>query len=134
MRSDLTETGVAARLKSERATVTARRLRREATPAEKTLWYALRRLPLAGSHFRRQTPMGPFIADFVCHGARLVIEVDGGSHDSPDVERRDMERQAWIEGRGYCVLRFTNARVLANVRAVADEIFAVARHRMKVRE
>lgn len=60
-----------------------------------------------------------------------LTDVDGGSHDAPDAERRDLEKQAWIEGRGYCVLRFTNARVFANVRAVADEIFAVARLRMK---
>jgi very-short-patch-repair endonuclease len=94
------------------------------TPAECALWVELRRLPLNGTHFRRQAPIGPFIADFLCHGARLVIEVDGGAHDAPDVASRDLARQLWIESRGYRLLRFTNAQVLADVRAVAQQILA----------
>ena len=81
----LTEPGVAARLKSDRAVSIARRLRREMTPAEKALWFELRRLAVEGSHFRKQSPLGPFIVDFVCHGAALAIELDGGAHDAPDV-------------------------------------------------
>jgi very-short-patch-repair endonuclease len=130
VRNDLTADGVAARLKSDRAVVAARRLRKTMTSAEQALWFELRRLPFEGTHFRRQTPVGPLIADFVCHGARLIIEVDGGAHDAPDVALRDAERKAWIEGRGYSVLRFRNVEVLADVGAVARRIFVEAKIRM----
>jgi very-short-patch-repair endonuclease len=105
-----------------RAVSIARRLRREATPAEKRLWSALRQLRVERSHFRRQAPVGPYFADFVCHGAKLVIELDGGAHNAPDVAARDVERQAWIEARGYRVLRVANARVFADLDGVLREI------------
>jgi len=124
MRSDLPNEASAAHFKSERAVVAARRLRRAMTPAECALWVELRRLPLKGTHFRRQAPFGPFIADFLCHGARLIVEVDGGAHSAPSTALRDAERQAWIESRGYRVLRFSNADVLADTRAVARAVFA----------
>lgn len=130
MREDLTPDGVAARYKSDHAVTTARRLRKDMTPAERALWFELRRRHLEGTHFRRQTPMGPFIADFVCHGARLVIELDGGAHRAPDVAARDLERQRWIEGRGYRVLRFANAEILSNVKDVATRIHAEVKMRM----
>jgi very-short-patch-repair endonuclease len=82
MRSDLPNENSAAHFKSTRAVVAARRLRRTMTRAECALWVELRRLPLKGTHFRRQAPFGPFIADFLCHGARLIIEVDGGAHSA----------------------------------------------------
>lgn len=73
--------------------------------------------------------MGPFVVDFLCHGAKLVIEIDGGAHEAPDVAANDAQRQRWIEGRGYRVLRFSNADVLHNPLAVAERIFAHARLR-----
>ena len=82
---------------------------------------------IEGSHFRKQAAFGPYIVDFVCHGARLVIELDGGAHRAPDRIEHDAERQAWIESRGYAVLRFTNERVLADSRAVAAEIWEFVR-------
>jgi very-short-patch-repair endonuclease len=130
VRDDLTADGVAARLKSARAVATARRLRKAMTPAEKSLWFELRRLPLEGTHFRRQTPVGPFIADFACHGAKLILELDGGAHLAPDVAVDDLERQQWIEGRGYRVLRFSNAEILRDVKSVVRRIFAETRIRM----
>ena len=131
MRSDLPGPESAATFKSERAVVSARRMRKAMTRAECLLWAELRRLPLRGTHFRRQAPFGPFIADFLCHGARLVVEVDGDVHAAPDAERRDLERQSWIESRGYRVLRVANARVLANAHAVAQEIFGVVDARFR---
>ena len=101
------------------------------TPAEAALWRELRRLPLPGSHFRCQPPMGPFIADFVCHGARLAVEVDGGADVAPDVALRDRARAEWIEGRGYRVLRFANAQVMADAAGVARLIFAQAKLRLQ---
>ena len=130
MREDLTPPGVATRFKSTRAVATARRLRKAMTSAERALWFELRRARLPGTHFRRQSPIGPFVIDFVCHAAMLAIEVDGGVHAAPDVASRDLERQQWIEGRGYRVMRFTNSDVLCDPRRVARAICALASARL----
>ena len=131
MRDDLTPPGVSARFKSDRGVTLARRLRKATTPAERHLWFELRRLPISGSHFRRQATIGPFVVDFVCHGAKLVIEIDGGVHDDPVRALRDLERQDWIEGRGYRVMRFTNRQVMASPAQVARVIFAEVRARVR---
>lgn len=123
MRSDLPGPGSAAHFKSRRAAGQARRLRKILTPAELALWHELRRLPVEGSHFRKQAAFGPYIVDFICHGAKLVIELDGGAHLALDRIDRDAERQKWIESRGYTVLRFMNERVLADVSGVTREIW-----------
>lgn len=130
MRGDLTADGVAARFKSDRAVTNARRLRKQMTPAEKALWVELRRLALPATHFRRQAPIGPFIADFACLKAKLIIELEGGAHDAPDVAANDAERRSWLEGRGQRVLRISNADVLKDVRAVARHIGAMASARL----
>ncbi|HEY5067150.1 MAG TPA: endonuclease domain-containing protein [Xanthobacteraceae bacterium] len=90
-------------------------LRLRLTNAERKLWYALRDRRFAGSKFRRQVPVGPFIADFVCFEERLVVEVDGGQHaDSMQDQRRDR----WFAENGFRVLRFWNNEVLRNVEGV----------------
>jgi very-short-patch-repair endonuclease len=108
----------------------ARRLRKAMTPAEKALWAALRRVAPEEAHFRKQAPLGPFITDFISHAARLVVELEGGAHLAPDVALADVERRAWIEGRGYRVLRFSNEDVLASADVVAQRIAAEARLRL----
>jgi very-short-patch-repair endonuclease len=94
------------------------------TRSEQILWWELRRLREPGLHFRRQAPFGPYVVDFLCHGARLVIEVDGGVHDAVGRKHEDTERQAWIESRGYALVRFTNAQVMQDVGAVVRAIIA----------
>ena len=94
----------------------ARRLRTNPTDAEKALWRILSRRQLDGHRFRRQVPIGRYIADFVCHEARLVVEVDGGQHDPGDSGER--ERQTFLEAEGYRVLRFWNNEVLGNLAGV----------------
>jgi very-short-patch-repair endonuclease len=90
----------------------ARVLRREMTEAERRLWQKLRSRQTEGYRFRRQVPIGRFIADFVCHEARLIVEIDGGQHDpSSDIEA---SRPRFLESEGYCVLRFWNNEVLNN--------------------
>ena len=84
----------------------ARRLRRNPTDAEKRLWSKLRHKQLSGHRFRRQVPIGPYIVDFACLGARLIVEVDGGQHAN-QIER-DNARTAWLGGQGFRVLRFWN--------------------------
>ncbi|MBL8552816.1 MAG: endonuclease domain-containing protein [Phenylobacterium sp.] len=81
-------------------------MRRTPTYAERDLWQVLRKTDL---HFRRQAPFGPYIADFACHSARLIVELDGGIHDLPSVAAKDLEREAWLTARGYRVMRFRNS-------------------------
>jgi len=94
----------------------ARGLRREMTDAERSLWQHLRRRQIEGLKFRRQHPIGRYIADFVCVEVRLVIEVDGGQHG--ERQGYDKERTAWLAQRGYRVLRFWNHEVLTNAEGV----------------
>jgi very-short-patch-repair endonuclease len=101
----------------------ARRMRHEPTDAERVLWQHLRHLSIEGSHFRRQATIGPYFADFACHAARLVIELDGGQHN----EARDARRTAELNARGYCILRFWNNDVLGNVEGVMEAIAAAVR-------
>ena len=99
-------------------------MRRAPTKAEAMLWAGLREIEVAGSHFRRQAPFGQYILDFVCHAARLVIEVDGGIHQVEAVAMRDAEREAWIRGRGYRVLRVSNDEVMRDMEMVLERIIA----------
>jgi len=71
---------------------TAKRLRETTTGAEDLLWRRLRRFPISGTHFRRQVPIGPYVADFACMAARLIIEVDGSQHGRDDLRKRDEGR------------------------------------------
>ncbi|MGH7096874.1 MAG: endonuclease domain-containing protein [Stellaceae bacterium] len=94
----------------------ARALRREMTAAEKKLWQRLRLRQTEGYRFRRQVPIGRFIADFACHEARVIVEIDGGQHDPAS----EMEacRTRFLESEGYRVLRFWNNEVLENLDGV----------------
>jgi very-short-patch-repair endonuclease len=102
-------------------TVLARAMRRVPTDAEKKLWWHLHRLSLKGLHFRRQVRLGPYIADFASHRARVVIEVDGGQHEG---NAADAVRTKFIERQGYRVLRFWNNDVLRNIEGVLEVIQA----------
>ncbi len=96
-------------------------MRKMPTEAERKLWWHLRhRLPLAGSHFRRQVQIGPYIADFACHELKLVIEIDGGQHGLQT--KKDEMRTRRLEAEGYRVLRFWNNDVLSNVDGVLSQI------------
>jgi very-short-patch-repair endonuclease len=98
----------------------ARQHRRRSTPAEARLWSFLRRQQLEGLYFRRQAPVGPYFADFICNAVRLAIEIDGASHHGR--QRRDRIRDTFFQRRGITVLRFTNEQVLANTATVLDHI------------
>jgi very-short-patch-repair endonuclease len=106
----------------ERDKKRARALRRAMTDAERKLWYALRAHRFEGIGFRRQVPIGPYVADFASHAARLVVEVDGGQHASSAAT--DTVRSDWLATRGYRVLRFWNNDVLSNLEGVLAEIGA----------
>lgn len=86
----------------------ARRLRSEMTNAEKILWNRLSKKQLDNYRFKRQHPVANFIADFYCHRAKLIIEVDGGIHGQPEQIIYDVNRTMELEALGIKVLRFTN--------------------------
>ena len=94
----------------------ARKLRQNATDAERALWLQLRAARLGGHKFRRQAPIGRYIVDFVCFEASLIVEVDGGQH--ADRQRQDAQRTAWLASQGFRVLRFWNTEVLGAMEAV----------------
>jgi very-short-patch-repair endonuclease len=104
----------------------AKQLRRSMTRAETPLWRHLKASRLAGIGFRRQTPIGSYIADFVAHSRRLIVEVDGESHDFASRLHRDALRDRWFESRGYRVLRFTNDDVMKNLEGVVLAIAEAA--------
>jgi very-short-patch-repair endonuclease len=107
----------------------ARRLRRDATPAEQFLWSALRGRRLAGARFRRQLPIDAFFVDFCCLEHRLVVEVDGSFHQQPDFLAADSERTAVLARYGFRVLRFTNYDVLHDRAAVLAAIETAIRQK-----
>ncbi|MFC4293033.1 endonuclease domain-containing protein [Sphingorhabdus arenilitoris] len=103
-----------------RDTGRARELRNQATPAERLLWTALSNRKLEGHKFSRQMPVGPYFADFLCRAAKLVVELDGYSHDVS--QEYDQRRDAFMAQQGFHVLRFTNADVMDNLEGVVRSI------------
>ena len=103
-------------------TTRARALRREQTPAERTLWGRLAGRRPAGTKFRRQQPIGPYVVDFVSFERRLVVEVDGGHHNEAVMRVADQERTAWLESEGFRVVRFWNNEVQGNLEGVLHSI------------
>ena len=101
----------------------AKRLRANAIPHERALWRALKELPIDGTHFRRQAPIGPYVVDFFCPARRLIIELDGGHHNDDETAKRDRERQLWLEREGYRVVRFWNSEIIGDLTAVLERIY-----------
>ena len=91
--------------------------------AEKKLWYHLRGRRMDGHRFRRQVPIGSYIADFVCLSARQIVEVDGGQHNEEANEALDARRTELLEAHGYRVVRFWNSAVLTEIDSVTETIF-----------
>lgn len=100
----------------------ARRLRTNMTDAERKLWQRLRAHRFLGVSFRRQVLLRPFITDFVCHDAKLVIELDGGQHAEPCRSETDRHRTEWLAVHGYKTIRFWNNEVLNNMDGVLNQI------------
>ena len=107
----------------QRDTKRAQSLRNQATPAERTLWKYLNKSQVGGFKFSRQMPVGPYFVDFLCRKLKLVIEIDGHSHDMQ--QDRDLKRTRDMEEHGYRVIRFANADVMSNVEGVVAEIARV---------
>ena len=109
----------------------AQSLRHRPTDAERKLWYVLRSLKPLGLHFRRQAPVGVYIADFAWHAGKLIVEIDGSQHAEMQ-KTYDERRTIWLESQGYRVLRFWNNDVLKTPRSVGEAILAAARERAAI--
>lgn len=105
---------------SERMIDRGRELRQKMTFPERLLWSKLRDHRLGGLKFRRQHPIGPYVADYYCHEVSLVIELDGRSHIGHEAE--DRQRQDYLEREGFRVLRFSNDKVIYNLAGVLKAV------------
>lgn len=104
----------------------ARHLRRDATEAEKALWRVLRNRGFEGLKFRRQVPVGSYIADFLCESENLIVEVDGGQHDTQMAY--DEARTRYLQSQGFRVVRFWNNDVLRNIEGVLEDMRQLLQH------
>ena len=111
---------------AQRLRKNAKSMRRVMTEAELKLWNELRAHRLMNMSFRRQVPIGPYIADFVCSTYSLIVEVDGSQHASPENAEADATRSAYLKSRGWAVLRFWNDDVLRDIEGVCQHIVTVA--------
>jgi len=100
----------------------ARSLRKIMTPQEVKLWVRLRALRVLGHHFRRQSPLSPYIVDFECRRRKLIVEVDGGQHALEQNVKRDTARDEFLEKSGYRVLRFWNNEIDTELNGIVETI------------
>ena len=108
----------------------AKELRRNMTDAEMVLWGYLK-AGISGLKFRRQHPIGIYIADFYCHKLRLIIEVDGNIHDKKEIKEYDLNRENDLKSWDYIILRFSNQKVLKETQAVLVEINSLVENLFK---
>lgn len=99
----------------------ARRMRHEPTDAERKFWFAVRAHGFGGHKFKRQYPIGPYIADFVCLESHLIIELDGGQHSQQ--AGYDAERTAYLQTRGFRVLRYWNDEFLRHQADILEDVW-----------
>jgi adenine-specific DNA-methyltransferase len=100
----------------------ARKLRKQATPEEKKLWFLLQDRRLSGFKFRRQVWIDKYCTDFCCYKVKLIIEVDGGNHNKPLNKLNDSERTEYLESQGFRVLRFWNSDIANKQNIVLEKI------------
>ena len=119
---------------SEKPTIRKARALRKAMPrSEVILWSRLRRQQLGGYRFRRQVPIGPYIADFACAEVKLVIEVDGATHAAPTAIQHDARRAAFLQQQGWHVWRVWNNEVYDNLEGVLEGLLIELRNLEKKR-
>lgn len=99
----------------------AKQLRNTMTDAETVLWMQVRN-GISGCKFRRQHPIGPFIADFYCHKAKLVVEIDGTIHKLSEVKQADEDKEDFLVQNGYSLLRFSNKQVMTSIEYILQAI------------
>ena len=114
---------------SERQRGRAKQLRQTMTRAETLLWRHIKASRIDNLSFRRQVPFQNYIADFVCFSAKLVIELDGESHDFVERQKADADRDAFFATQGFQTLRFTNDQAMSNLEGVVEAIRQAIKHR-----
>ena len=102
----------------------ARGLRKNMSEAEHRLWLYVRKKQLDGFRIRRQHPIGPYIADFVCVAENLIIEVDGETHSTEAELTHDNQRTHYLESQSWRVIRYSNEDVFRHIDNVLEDIFA----------
>src|SRR5712671_133389 len=107
----------------------AKQLRQTMTRAETLLWRHVKAGRIDGLGFRRQVPIRNYIADFVCFSAKLLIELDGESHDFEERQKADQNRDSFFASEGFQILRFTNEQVMSNLEGVVETIRQAAASR-----
>ena len=100
------------------------------TRAEALFWQQVRAGRLGGHKFKRQVPIAPYIVDFLCTAAKVIVELDGPPHDTPDRRAHDAGRDEWLRCQGFVVLRFSNDLVLGNCQLVLDAVRAAVEARL----
>jgi very-short-patch-repair endonuclease len=113
----------------ERQRGRAKQLRQTMTRAETLLWRYLKANRIDALGFRRQVPLRNYIADFVCFSIKLIVELDGESHDFEERQKADQNRDAFFAAEGFQVLRFTNEQVMSNLEGVVEVIRQTANSR-----
>jgi very-short-patch-repair endonuclease len=101
--------------------------RQNMTTAETLLWRAVRNHRIDGHAFRRQTPIGPYFADFVCLARKIIVEADSRTHETVEAKIRDAERDAWFRRAGFRVLRFPDELIIGGLPIVIERIRAALR-------
>ncbi len=109
-----------------------RRLRRSNTPAEEKFWKYARKGQLNGLKFKRQHSIGRYVVDFYCASNRLIVELDGGIHDTPEQRKRDIDRDTNLKEMGFTILRFKNQEVFNSINLVIQKILNTVEHKNKV--
>jgi very-short-patch-repair endonuclease len=105
----------------------AREQRANNVQSEAIIWRVLRDRRCDGAKFRRQTPIGNYIVDFLCMERRLIVEIDGPSHDGEEQQMKDHERELWLKEQGYSLLRLPNDLVIASTELAVERIRAALR-------
>ena len=103
-------------------TAFAKVLRKDQTPGEKALWRKIRSRRFYGFKFRRQVPIGPYIADFLCIDKKLIIEIDGYTHFEEGAAEKDKKREDYLIKKGFKVIRFKNSTALENIDYIFGEL------------
>jgi len=107
---------------TDKLTSLAKIMRRHPTDAENLLWQSLRAKRFLGLKFKRQEPIGDYIADFICYEKKIVIELDGGQHARKRNELEDKKRDEWMKSQGFKILRIWNHEVLQNLEGLLEHI------------
>jgi len=99
-------------------------LRKDMTKAEAVFWIHIKNSQL-GYRFRRQYSIGKYIVDFYCPELKLVVEIDGATHDHPDVYKKDQEKQRYLESKGFTVIRYNDEEILNELDAMWDNLYNI---------